>query len=87
MLITGFYTFAMLFPLMLIFMQGPSVTAEMALGVALSVGGLFVTRQVRELRRIIPYVVCMVPYMALAYYWKDLDNDLTAKYTLGLILY
>lgn len=87
MILTGFYTFCMLTPLMLIFMQGPSVSAELALGCIMAVGGLFLTRQVRELKRMVPYVVCMIPYMALAFYWKDLDNDLTAKYTLGLILY
>ncbi|HEY5228552.1 MAG TPA: hypothetical protein VIJ19_08420, partial [Opitutaceae bacterium] len=87
MILTAAITFGMLLPLILIFMQGPSVTAELAVGFAISVGGLFVTRQMRELKRAVPYVVCMVPYMALAYYWKDLDNDLTAKYTLGLILY
>jgi hypothetical protein len=87
MLFSAAITFSMLLPLMLIFMQGPSVSAELAAGFAISVGGLFLTRQMRELKRAVPYVVCMVPYMALAFYWKDLDNDLTAKYTLGLILY
>jgi len=87
MILTGFFTFCMLTPLMLIFMQGPSVSAELGLGCLMAVGGLFLTRQVRELKRMVPYVVCMIPYMALAFYWKDLDNDLTAKYTLGLILY
>ena len=87
MIITGFFTFCMLTPLILIFMQGPSVSAELGLGCMMAVGGLFFTRQIRELKRMVPYLVCMVPYIALAFYWKDLDNDLTAKYTLGLILY
>lgn len=90
MIITALFTFftlTLLFPLMLVFMQGPSVSAELAMGTALALGGLYVTRQMKELRRVVPYLACMFVYIASAYYWKDHDNDLTAKYTLGLICY
>lgn len=85
--ITASVTFGLLLPLIMIFMQGPSVTAELALGTVLAVCGLYVTRRMEDIKRLVPYLACMFVYIATAYYWKDHDNDLTAKYTLGLICY
>jgi len=87
MLIAFIATFALLFPLMLVFMQGPSMSAELALGAAFAFAGLFLTRNVRELKRVFPYLGVMVVYLASAYYWLDAANDLSARYTLGLICY
>jgi O-antigen ligase len=68
-------------------MQGPSVTAELALGAAMAFCGLYVTRRMEDIKRLVPYLGCIFVYIASAYYWKDHDNDLTAKYTLGLFCY